>query len=64
MVIYLTPTQGRVAIKIDKPSYFPGETIRGVIYIRINKADIGAGTLFVKVILSFHLQLIGLEKAN
>jgi len=38
-----------VAIKIDKPFYLPGETIKGVIYIKINKADIGAGTLFIKV---------------
>ncbi|CAD8053417.1 unnamed protein product [Paramecium sonneborni] len=56
MIYTLTPEQAQVSIKIDKPSYYPGEIIKGVIYLKIKSKDIQAGLLYIK--------LCGQEKVN
>ncbi|CAD8144496.1 unnamed protein product [Paramecium pentaurelia] len=56
MVYILTLDQAQISIKIDKPSYSPGEIIRGVIYLKIKTKDINAGILYLK--------LCGQEKVN
>ncbi|CAD8144606.1 unnamed protein product [Paramecium octaurelia] len=56
MVFILTLEQAQISIKTDKPMYYPGEIIRGVIYIKVKTKDINAGTLYLK--------LSGQEKVN
>ncbi|CAD8061362.1 unnamed protein product [Paramecium sonneborni] len=56
MIYTLTPEQAQISIKIDKPSYYPGEIIKGVIYMKIKTKDIQAGLLYLK--------LCGQEKVN
>ncbi|CAD8059459.1 unnamed protein product [Paramecium sonneborni] len=56
MVFILTLEQAQISIKIDKPSYFPGDIIKGVIYIKVKTKDINAGIIYLK--------LCGQEKVN
>ncbi|CAD8132979.1 unnamed protein product [Paramecium octaurelia] len=56
MMYTLTPQQAQISIKIDKPSYYPGEIIKGVVYMKIKTKDIQAGLLYLK--------LCGQEKVN
>ncbi|CAD8043154.1 unnamed protein product [Paramecium primaurelia] len=56
MIYTLTSEQAQISIKIDKPSYYPGEIIKGVIYMKIKTNDIKAGLLYIK--------LCGQEKVN
>ncbi|CAK58447.1 unnamed protein product (macronuclear) [Paramecium tetraurelia] len=56
MVFILTLEQAQISIKTDKPMYYPGEVIRGVIYLKVKTKDINAGTLYLK--------LCGQEKVN
>ncbi|CAD8135391.1 unnamed protein product [Paramecium pentaurelia] len=56
MIYTLTSEQAQISIKIDKPSYYPGEIIKGVIYMKIKTNDIQAGLLYLK--------LCGQEKVN
>lgn len=51
MVFILSPEQAQVSIKMEKPIYYPGEIIKGVIYIKIKTKDIAAGILYIKVIM-------------
>ncbi|CAD8141732.1 unnamed protein product [Paramecium pentaurelia] len=56
MVFILTLEQAQISMKIDKPSYFPGDIIKGVIYIKVKTKDINAGIM--------NLKLCGQEKVN
>ncbi|CAD8044656.1 unnamed protein product [Paramecium primaurelia] len=56
MMYTLTPEQAQISIKIDKASYYPGEIIKGVIYMKIKTKDIQAGLMYLK--------LCGQEKVN
>ncbi|CAK88174.1 unnamed protein product (macronuclear) [Paramecium tetraurelia] len=56
MVYILTLEQAQISIRVDKPSYFPGDLIKGVIYIKVKTKDINAGIM--------NLKLCGQQKAN
>ncbi|CAD8056562.1 unnamed protein product [Paramecium sonneborni] len=56
MVFILSLEEAQISIKIDKPSYFPGDIIKGVIYIKVKTKDINAGILYLK--------FCGQEKVN
>ncbi|CAD8137263.1 unnamed protein product [Paramecium octaurelia] len=49
MVYILTLEQAQISIKIDKPCYFPGDLIKGVIYIKVKTKDINAGIMNLKL---------------
>ncbi|CAD8139125.1 unnamed protein product [Paramecium octaurelia] len=49
MIYTLTPSQAQISIKIDKPAYYPGEIIKGVIYMKIKTNDIDAGLMYLKL---------------
>ncbi|CAK85322.1 unnamed protein product (macronuclear) [Paramecium tetraurelia] len=65
MIYTLTPSQAQISIKIDKPAYYPGEIIKGVIYMKIKTNDIDAGLMYLKVRMLIELiQLCCQEKVN
>lgn len=64
MVFILSPEQAQVSIKMEKPIYYPGELIKGVIYIKIKTKDIAAGILYIKVIMIGILKVMWIRKSQ